>query len=55
MLLFVSSESVESKLVKLETSRTVILPPMVFSGFCVCSKWPKYLVITRVVVLDIFL
>ena len=29
MLLFVCSEAVESKLVKLETSHTVILPPMV--------------------------
>ena len=28
-LLFVCSEAVESKLVKLETSRTVILPPKV--------------------------
>ena len=27
MLLFVSSEAVESKLVKLETCQTVILPP----------------------------
>ena len=29
MLLYVCSEAVESELVKLETSRTVILPPLV--------------------------
>ena len=29
MLLLVCSEAIESKLVKLDTSRTVILPPMV--------------------------
>ena len=29
MLFFVCSEAAESKLVKLETSHTVILPPMV--------------------------
>ena len=41
MLLFVSSEAVVSKILKLETSRTVILPPMVSVLFSMVLNVPS--------------